>query len=190
MNPKKKIYISIAVFVVITVLLIILAVIPLLKSIQENSADLVYQKDSLASQDKKIETFRETENLYQESQENIEKIDKIFIEPDDPRDLINFLKEKAEKYSLQNEILSLKKTPADSAGKTEPWPSISLQISNTGPFVSFLKFVKNLESGPYLTEILNISIKRLTEKELQGENLTMFSPGDVNATFLLKVYTK
>jgi hypothetical protein len=50
--------------------------------------------------------------------------------------------------------------------------------------------VKNLESGPYLTEILNISIKRLTENELRGENLTMFSPGDVNATFLLKVYTK
>jgi hypothetical protein len=190
MNSKKKIYISIAIFVAMTVLLIIFAVIPLLKSIQQNSADIVYQKDSLASKKKEIETFRETEDLYQKSQENIGKIDKIFIEPDDPRDLKKFLEEKAEKYNLQNKILSIKKTAADSAGKTEPWPSLSLQISNTGSFVSFLKFVKNLESGPYLTEILNISIKRLTENELRGENLTMFSPGDVNATFLLKVYTK
>jgi hypothetical protein len=190
MNPKKKIYISIAVFVAITVLLIIFAVIPLLKNIQKNSANLVSQKYDLTLLKKEIETFRDTEVLYQKAQENIDKIDKIFIEPDNPIDLINFLKEKAEKYNLQNEILSLNKTPADSAGQPDPWPSISLQISNTGPFVSFLKFVKNLESGPYLTEILNISIKRLTENEFRGENLAMFSPGDVNATFLLKVYTK
>jgi hypothetical protein len=187
MNSKKKIYISIAIFAAMTVLLIIFVVIPLLKSIQENSADIVYQKDSLASKKKEIETFRETEDLYQKSQENIEKIDKIFIEPDDPRDLKKFLEEKAEKYNLQNKILSIKKTSVE---KSELWPSLSLQISNTGSFVSFLKFVKNLESGPYLTEILNISIKRLTENELRGENLMMFSPGDVNATFLLKVYTK
>jgi len=190
MNPKKKIYISIAVFLAIAVLLIILAVIPILKNIQKNSASLVSQKNELTRLKNEMETFRETENVYQKSQENIDKIDKIFIEPDDPRDLINFLKEKAEKYNLQNEILSIKKTPAGSAGKNEPWPSLSLQISSAGSFVSFLKFVKNLESGPYLTEILNISIKKLTENELRGENLTMFSPGDVNATFLLKVYTK
>lgn len=187
MNPKKKIFISIAVFLAITVLLIILAVIPLLKTIQENSASLVSQKYELTLLKKEIETFRETEDIYQKSQENIGKIDKIFIEPDNPRDLINFLKEKAEKYNLQNEILSIKKTPV---GKIDLWPSLSLQISNIGSYVSFLKFVKNLESGPYLTEILNISTKRLTENELRGENLTMFSPGDINATFLLKVYTK
>jgi hypothetical protein len=187
MNPKKKIYISIAVFAAITALLIIIAVIPLLKNIQENSASLISQKYELTRLEKEIETFRETGNLYQKSQENIDKIDKIFIEPDDPRDVKKFLKEKAEKYNLQYEILSIKKTPV---GKTEPWPSLSLQISNTGSFVSFLKFVKNLESGPYLTEILNMSIKRLTENELQGEKLKMFSSGDVNATFLLKVYTK
>ena len=187
MNPKRKIYISIAVFLAIAVLLIILAVIPILKNIQKNSASLVSQKDSLASKKKEIETFRETEDIYKKSQENIEKIDKIFIDPDDPRDLKKFLEEKAEKYNLQNKILSIKKTSVE---KSELWPSLSLQISNTGSFVSFLKFVKNLESGPYLTEILNISIKRLTENELRVENLTMFSPGDVNATFLLKVYTK
>lgn len=190
MNPKKKIYISISVFVAITVLLIILAVIPLLKTIQENSTSLASQNYKLTLLKKEIETFRETEDLYKKSQENIEKIDKIFIEPDNPIDLINFLKEKAEKYNLHNEILSLKKTPADSIGEIEPWPSVSLQISSTGPFIGFLKFLKNLESGPYLTEILNISIKRLTADELQGEKLKMFSLGDVSATLLIKVYSK
>lgn len=187
MESKRKIYISIIFFGAISLLLIILVLIPLVRNIRKYSADLVSQKKDLAMLQKEIETFNETKSLYEDAKENINKIDKLFYDPDNPLDFLNFLTKKPADYNVKNEIL---KMLTDAYNQSSPWPSVSFQISSTGSFSSLMKFLKNLEAGPYLIEISNINIRRLTVSDLQGEKLKVFSLGDVSAALSIKVYSK
>jgi len=187
MNPRKKIYISLIFFVATIIVLIIFILVPLLTSIKKNSDNLLSQKENLALLQKEIETLNETKLLYEDSIGNIDKVDKLFYDPDNPLDFLNFLTKNPESYSVRNEII---KMALNASIPSDPWPSISFQVQSTGSFTNLMRFLKNLEAGPYLIEISNISIKRLTEDELRGEKLKPFSLGDVSATLLIKVYSK
>ncbi len=192
MNPIRKIYISIGIFGVLVLILIVFVIYPALSNIQKNSEDLTSQKSNLISLQKEIKIFTETKSSYENSQENIDKVDKLFVDPENPIDFLNFLDKTSKIYNLKTEVLSLvvNKTSTNPTEKTDFWPSISLQISGFGSFSNLLKFLENLESSPYLIEIININIKRLTEDELKEEKLKMFSLGDIKAEFLIKVYSK
>jgi hypothetical protein len=192
MAPTKKIYATIGTLGVLIIILTVFVIYPLLNNLQKSSEDLISRKSELISKRKEIKTFTETEFLYQNAKENINKIDKIFVDPGNPIDLLNFLEQTSQVCNLKIEVLSLtvNKMPANPTEKSGSWPSISLQISSSGPFFNLSKFLENLESNQYLIEIMNINIKRLTEDELKGEKLKMFSLGDVNAEFSIKVYSK
>lgn len=187
MNPRKKIYISLIFFGATIVALIVFILIPLLTSIKRNSNNLLSQRESLAQLQKEIETFNETKSLYGDLKENIDRVDKLFYDSDNPRDFLNFLTKQPESYNIRNEILKMLPVTDN---QSDPWPSISFQILSTGSFPNLMKFMENLEAGPYLIEISNISIKRLTVDELRGEKMKDFSLGDVSATLLIEVYSK
>jgi len=72
----------------------------------------------------------------------------------------------------------------------EVWESIGFQILLTGSFPNCLKFLEKLQISPWLLEIQMTEVKRITEKELQLEELKDFSLGDVFFSIILKVYTK
>ena len=187
MNPRKKIYISLIFFVAAIIVLIIFILVPLFTSIKKNSDNLLSQKENLALLQKEIETFNETKSLYEDSKANIDRVDKLFYDSDNPLDFLNFLTKNPESYNVRNEII---KMAPNVNILSDPWPSISFQLLGTGSFPNLMRFLKNLEAGPYLIEISNISIKRLTEDELRGEKLKSFSLGDVSATLSIKVYSK
>jgi len=187
MNPKRKIYTLVVSFGIISILLIIFVLVPLFRNIQKYSVDLVSQKKDLALLEKEIETFDETRSLFESYRDNINETSKLFYDPDNPLEFLNFLTKKPESYGVKNEILKMTPTVGD---QFSPWPSISFQVSSTGSFANLMKFLKNLESGPYLIEISNINTKKLTEDELRGEKLKSFSLDDVSAALLLKVYSK
>jgi hypothetical protein len=185
MNPRKKIYISIIVFAIISVFLIALVLVPLLTNIKKNSDELISQKRELAQTEKDIKTFEETESIYEKSKEEINKINKLFYDQKNPLEFLDFLTEKPKIYGLQNKILKI--IPPDLKPQTDSWKIYSFQISSTGSFTSLMKFINSLESGPYLIEILNINIKKSS-----GEGLILqgFSLGDTSASLSIKVYSK
>jgi len=187
MIPTRKIYISIIVFVIIGVLLIALVLVPLLTNIKKNSDELISQKGELAQTEKNIKTFEETESLYEKSKEEIDKIDKLFYDPENYLEFMDFITETPKSYNLNNEILKKLPNPTTQSGF---WSSYSFQISSTGSFTSLMKFIRSLENGPYLIEIMNISIKKASEGSSRGTVLQNFSPEDISASLSIKVYSK
>lgn len=179
MNPKKKIYLSLSIFGVVTILLIVLTIPPLFKKIKKNSEELLLQKNNLISFSEEIKSLQDSKGLYEDYRTNLEKIDELFVDPEIPIEFITFLEKNAVDSQLSIDI-----SPGAAAKKeTEPWPNLSFQISTNGSFTNFLKFLEKLENSPYLIKVLNLNLKRLTEKE-------GVSPGNINAILSIKVFTQ
>jgi Tfp pilus assembly protein PilO len=186
MTIKNKINLSLIIFILLAILLILFVIYPLLKEIKINSEEFISKKQSLTLLEKKIENLRQYQTTWREIEPNLERIDKLFIDPELPVEFISFLEKTASDCELSVEIspFSGQKTTND------PWPSLLFQIKTTASFSKFLKFLEKLENSPYLIEIQNLNVKRLTEKELEQKILEKFSPGDTINTILIKVYTK
>jgi len=116
----------------------------------------------------------------------LEKLDKLFLNPEVPVDFIRFLEEESGNLGLLIKI-----SPSIiTSRKTDPWKSMGFQILLTGPFPSCLKFLEKLQTSPWLLEVERTEVQRIPEKELQSEELKDFSLGDVFFSLILKVYTK
>lgn len=172
---KKIILISI-VFGLITLSLVFIGIFPLFQEIKKSSEALIALRAELTllqDRDKKIEQLKRS---YKELEPSLEKIDKLFFDPETPIDLIEFWEKLASSSGLSIKIspVSLKTLESD------PWNSIGFQLSLTGltgSFSNFMKFLEKIERGPYLIEIQNLSIQKLNE-------------GDFNISLVTKVYTK
>ena len=177
MNPKKKIYISLSIFGVVTILLIVLTIYPLFKKIKKNSEELLLQKNNLISFSEEIKSLQDIKGLYGAYRTNLEKIDERFVDPEIPIEFITFLEKNAADSQLSIDV-----SPGAAEKKeTEPWPNLSFQISTVGSSPNFLKFLEKLENSPYLIKVLNLNLKRLTEKEVTASD-------NINATLSIKVF--
>jgi hypothetical protein len=186
MTLKNKINLSLVIFILLSVILILFVIYPLFKEIKINSEDLISKRQSLTLLERKTENLKQYQTIWVEIEPNLEKIDKLFIDPEMPVEFISFLEATARDCDLSIEI-----SPSLSQKTTEdPWPSLFFQISSTASFSKFSKFLEKLETSPYLIKIQNLNITRLSEAELKSKDLEKFSLGDVKATFSIKVYTK
>jgi len=175
MNPRKKIYFWLSFFILISLFFIAFLIPKFLKEIRANSQELISLKNELASFQKETESFEKLAKVYQNYQPNFSKIDQIFIDPKDPIEFLDFLEKNASYFQLKYEISPL-------VGKESETPSLFFQISVSGSFTNFLKFLEKLENAPYLIDVLNLNVKKITSKEIPTAN--------IESTFLIKVYTK
>jgi len=186
MTLKNKINLSLIIFSVLSISLIVFLIYPLFREIRMNSEDLISKKQKLISLEVEVESLREFQTLWQEIELNLKKIDQLFIDPKVPVEFISFLETTARDCAINIEI-----SPSlPSKIEKDPWPSLFFQISSTGSFSKFLKFLAEIETSPYLIEIQNLNGRRLTEKELKLKEFENFSLGDVKTTLSIKVYTK
>jgi hypothetical protein len=186
MTIKNKINLSLAIFIILSIILILFVIYPLFKEIKINSEDLISKKQNLTLLEKKIENLKQYQAIWAEIEPNLEKIDKLFIDPEVPVEFISFLEETARDCNLSVEISPL---PASKITE-DPWPSLLFQISTTASFSKFLKFLEKLETSPYLIKIQNLNTRRLTEKDLELKEFKGLSAGDTKNTLLIKVYTQ
>lgn len=191
MDTKKKINITIAIFLGSTILLIGFVICPLFQGIKNDSKELVSQKQKIISLEKKIENLGKFQIIWQGIEPDFQKIEKLFIDPEVPVEFISALEAIAKDCQMTIEIsLTL-----SSGTEKDLWPSLFFQISSATSFSKFLKFLEKIETSPYLIEISSLNVRKLTEAELaqpflQKELGEGNSLGDVAATFSLKVYTK
>lgn len=193
LRPKEKILISIAAFAGSFVLLTILIIYPLLKEINKNSGEFVFLKKQLIQSQNEIEGLKTSAALYKAHQGDIEKIDKLFVNADMPIEFMNFLEESALKSQLDLEVSSMASPSKKESGS---WPSIYFQVLMAGSFSQCLKFLEKMENSPYLINILDLNIKKLTTTETQSNSGPSFlrnknlSPESVSATILMEVFTR
>jgi len=167
-------------------LLILFLIFPLFGDIKKNSQELISQKKKITILENEIRNIEEFKKDYQKIKPNLEKVETFFANSDVPIDFITFLEKNARDCGISIKIIpaSLIRTSEDS------WPVIGFTINAAGPFSNFLRFLEKLESGPHLSELLSLNIRGLTEGELKLKDFEMFSLGDVQAGFLVKVFTK
>jgi len=176
MPSNRKIYIFALIVGVINLCLIILLILPLIKSIENSSKDLTNQKQELKLSLEKKENSANLERIYRDSQKELEKIETIFVDPETPIDFIGFL----ETTARDSQVEIKKSLTSDKTQETDFGPALSFNISLDSSASNFMKFLEKLENGPYLIEIRDLNIKRSGEKP----------SGLISASLSLRVLTK
>ncbi|KPJ73655.1 hypothetical protein AMJ48_00390 [Parcubacteria bacterium DG_74_1] len=188
---KRKIYIAATVLLALIILLTVFIISPFFLEIKRNSYNFPLKKQNLAVLEKELENLQEFKKTWPEISPNLEKINRLFI--DDPRmpiDFISFLEETAEDAGFYRDK-SFEKSFSDPVkNEGDPWPCVPFNLSLIGSFSSVSNFLEKLESGPYLIEIQNLSITRLTDVNLRTSEFKQFSLDDTKAVISIKVYSK
>jgi len=186
MNLKNKVNLSLIILALLTIISIVFVIYPLFSGIKKNSEELVSQRKNLLSFETNIKNLEKFKTLYQEIEPNLENINTLFVNPEAPVKFISFLETTARDCQVPIKISST--LPS----KTERyiWPSLDFQITSISSFPKFLKFLEKLEAGPYLIEIRNLNISKLTEEKIRSEEFEIFSLKDVKSTLSIKVFSK
>jgi len=187
MTLKNKINLSLIFLLFLSIFLIAFLIYPLLKDIKNYSNEIISQKKEILSLENKINDIEKFKKNYAKIKPSLEKIETLFTNSEAPIDFISFL----EKTSQDCQV-SIKIAPAAITKENgeKPWPSLSFSITSAGSFPNFLRFLEKIESGPYIIEIQNLSIKRLMEAELKLKEFENLSLGDIQASFLIMVFAK
>ena len=168
MKIDKKIYILIGVFIGAYLLLIILVILPLAGTIENNSKELLLTREELTFFSDARENLLNLEDAFQEIEPDSEKINTLLVDAEIPIDFINFLKNSA----IQSSI-SLGVSLVDSRIiKEDAWSSLSSRLTLSGSFLNIMRFIDKLENSKYLIEVQELSIKKIGEDKV-GANLTI-----------------
>lgn len=158
----------------------------LFKGVRNSSETFSLEKEKITSLSEEKENRKKMENLYRNYQPDIDRIEKVFIDPDVPIEFINFLEETAGASQSQVKILSMTKK----TDQKDPWPNLLFQISVTGLFSNFSKFLEKLENSPYLIETIELSSRALSEKELKSKEFENLPLADTSTLLLIRALAK
>ena len=159
---------------------------PLWRGISKNSQELVETRKELILFQGRAGKFEEFKKTYEELKPELEKIGRLFVDPRVPIELIKFWEDAAQDSKLLIDISPF----TQKSSEKDPWNSIGFRLTLIGKFPNFLKFLIKTETAPYLIEIQNIVIRKISEEELKKEEYKQFSLGDVKITLSTKVFTK
>ena len=177
MQNKKKTYSTLAIFIIISLFLVVLVIWPILNGIKRNSVDLISAKNSIATLEARVAATNNFKKSYADYKTNLDKIDQLFVSPDNPVDFIKFLEDTASDCDITSQVSpSFSKDYQKSAQNF-----VTFQMNSIGSFSGLLEFSKEIESGPYMLEI-----ESLTIQDSGGTSkVEKFS-----ASFAIKVFTK
>lgn len=174
-KDKRKV-INLVILIIIILLFFIFIILPLLNEIREGSESFIFEKKRFTELNIKTEKLRNFQDIYQERQININRLNQLLIEPINPINFIKFLEEQADNSQLLREI-----DPIPRGREEDDYSYLNFRLKLEGSFPNFLKFFERLESGPYLVNILNLNIRRLEEEELAEQ---------ISALISIRVYAK
>lgn len=154
---------------------------------QKEAAGLAQTKENVYFLNEKSKKYEEAQKVYKNLEADLEKINEVFINPEFPVNIIEFLENTA-----ANSGISIEKIAPFilSASETDPWEPVGFQITIIDSFPSILKFLDKIENSPYLIEIQNFSAKVIEEEDLLSQKCENCSTGDVNVFFVIKIFTK
>ena len=165
-------------FALVALLTIVFLVYPTLKDIKQNSDTILKNKSELVFTDEQSKAIEKFKDSYGNYEPNLKKIDQILIDPKNPIDIIEYLESSARESGVDlhvNLIESKKKE------NLYGLPMIIFNISADGTFDDLLHFSEQLEKGPYVIKIKNISMSKL---------LTNNKDNTISAQLVLYVATR
>ena len=175
MNSTKQIILISVGFGSVLLLIVVFVICPLFQGIGVASDEFILTRKELSLSENELEKSEQFKDTYAKLETDLNKISQLFVNPEVPIDLIEFW----EKLAGQSQ-LSIDIAPISLAAKKEDvWGSLGFRINLEGPFLDFLKFLQKTESCPYLSEVQNLSVKKLE-----------VSANSVSANLVVKTFTK
>lgn len=182
MKIKKKIYITVALFLIADFLIVFFVLKPLYWEIKEVSDQFLERRKKIVQLERKIREIKGLKKTYAEIKPDFKKIESLFVVPDKPIRFITFLEETADESGVTANI-----SPGSGLKlKNENWDPVVFKIESSGTFPSLLKFIEEIEYGPWVVLINDLKIRKIKKKEEDVEQEVK----RVNAVFELRAYSK
>lgn len=173
-SAKQIILISVG-FGIILLLIVAFVICPLFQGIGAASNDFILAKKELSLSESELEKSEQFKDTYAKLESDLNKISQLFANPEVPIDLIEFWEKLAGQFNLSIDIAPVSLT----AKQGDVWGSLGFRINLEGSFSDFLKFLQKTESGPYLSEVQNLSVKKLE-----------VSVNSISANLTIKAFTQ
>jgi Tfp pilus assembly protein PilO len=175
---------SVALFFSVIFLAIVGIVIgPLVLGIEDIGTNIKEQDQNMLVLEERIAKAKEFRAFRAENEKDLAKLEKALVKAEMPLDFINFL----EDVSKECQVISSFSPIASPKAEKDGLPAISFQVVITGNFSSAMKFLKKIESGPYLIQIGNLTIKNELGDVLEEGGAQQ---GQVRMDLSLKAYAK
>ncbi len=183
---SKKIYLFASIFITVGILASLFSVFLLFKEVKNVSGTFSLEKEKVTSLSEEKENRKKIKDIYENYQSDLDKIEKVFIDPEIPIEFISFLEKTAGASQVKIKIISMAKR----TDKGDTWPNLLFQSSVTGSFSNFSKFLEKLENSPYLIEVTELNSRSLTEKEAKSKEFEGFPSADTSTLILIKVLAR
>lgn len=175
--PKKKRYLSSLVFALLILVVVLFLICPCWKEIKKESENLLLERKEIALLKAQAEGIKVFKSNYDKYLSDLENIEKMFVDSNEPLGLIEFLEKLAIDTNVDIKLSSFIFSEQDGS------KIINLQIFSNGGFLNNLNFLEKLEKSPFLIKVQNLAISSFEEKKGQKNN-------DVQFKFLIKVFAK
>ena len=153
------------------------------KAVIKNINELSFLRKTLFSLEEQEDNFNNLNKSYQINLETIKGIDNIFVNSEEPVDLLIFIEDLSKELELSTKI-----TPTVlQASKSDIWPSMILMLSSEGEPKKLTAFLEKLENSKYLIEITDINIKKAKALSAFGQKE---NSDQIEAKFTLKAYAR
>jgi len=185
LSPKKKIYIVVAVAVVVSVCLLVLGVIPFAGQVARSSQAFAGQRALLDLINVRIDEVKGFQDDRSSLSYNLDRIESAFVEADSPVVFLNHLETIAK---LSN--LSMKIYPFQSRVALEDlWLSVGFRVNLGGRVQDCLRFLEALEQSKWLFEILELDLKKISDENPHYREFEDLQPGDAYMSLTIKAYS-
>lgn len=184
MIAKNKIYL-IVIFLVLLLEVSTKFFLNSLAELRSLSQRVIFQKKVEKLLELRVKNFENFQKNLPVFEEISQKIESSFVRKDAPIKFIEFLEKLAKdaRISLKIKPLDLKKKENDL------WEPVGFQITLLGKFSQCLRFLEKLERAPWLVEIYQLSIDRITEEKLRFKEFQDLKTGDVSFSLSFKTFS-
>ena len=185
LSPKKRICITVAVAVVISVCLLVLGVVPFAGQVQRSSRAFASQRALLDLISVRIDEVKGFQDDRSSLSYNLNRIESAFIEADSPVVFLNHLETIAQASSLPIKIYPFqsKVTPEDL------WLSIGFRVNLGGKVQDGLRFLEALEQSKWLFEVLELNLQKISDRNPYYKEFEELQKGDAYISLTLKAYS-
>lgn len=182
LSIKNPSYTLIIIFLIIIVALMMFFVWPIFKSIEQDSNELLAEKNNAAILQIESDQIEQFKKQYQNYKPDLDTLNQVFVDRQNPVDFIKFLELTASSVGITPEI----SIATGSANSQKDQNSVLFQLFANDDFLKIMRLIKAIENGPYLVEIQTISMKS-TKEPADSKNT---ASGKVESTLFIKAFAK
>ena len=140
-------------------------------------------RKTLFSLEEQEDNFDNLNKSYRINLETIKGIDNVFINSEEPVDLLTFIEDLSEELELSTKITPT--VPQES--KSDIWPSMIFRLSCKGGPEKLIAFLEKLENSRYLMEMTDINLKKAKVLSTPGQEE---NSDQIEAEFTLRAYAR